>query len=143
MVVIVVLCVANPLTRNLEEVMFTMARKSRFKVEDNGEITIVSFLNKKILDKETITEIGEDLFSLVDQYDRKKILLNFGSVEFMNAAFLNKLVVLNKKVQDKGGGKLVMCSINDDIYEVFEITKLNRLFDIQKDEQTALAEFAK
>ena len=34
-----------------------------------------------------------------------------------------------------------MCNINEDIFEVFEITKLNKLFNIQKDEQTALQVF--
>jgi anti-sigma B factor antagonist len=38
-------------------------------------------------------------------------------------------------------GKLVLCNIDPQIYEVFEITKLNRLFNIQKDEQAALQAF--
>jgi anti-sigma B factor antagonist len=38
-------------------------------------------------------------------------------------------------------GKLILCNIDPQIYEVFEITKLNKLFNIQKDEQTALQSF--
>jgi anti-anti-sigma regulatory factor len=30
--------------------------------------------------------------------------------------------------------RLILCNINFQIYEVFEITKLNRLFNIQKEE---------
>jgi anti-anti-sigma regulatory factor len=35
----------------------------------------------------------------------------------------------------------VLCNIDPQIYEVFEITKLNKLFNIQKEEQAALQAF--
>ena len=115
-------------------------RRRRLEVEDNGEITIVNFIDRKILDEQNIQKIGEDLFSLVDELGRKKILLNFSNVEYLSSAALGKFITLNKKVQ-ASGGKLVMCNITEDIYEVFEITKLNKLFNIQKEEQTALQAF--
>jgi len=53
---------------------------------------------KKILDEQNIQIIGEQLFSLIDELGRKKILLNFGNVEYMSSAALGKLITLNKKV---------------------------------------------
>jgi len=120
--------------------MSAPSRRSRLEVEDNGEIAVVNFIDRKILDEQNIQKIGEDLFSLIDQYDRKKILLNFRNVEYLSSAALGKFITLNKKVQAKNG-KLVMCNINEDIFEVFEITRLDRLFNIQKDEQSALQTF--
>ena len=120
--------------------MSTPPKRRRLEVEDYGEITVVNFIDRKILDEQNIQKIGEDLFSLVDELGRIKVLLNFSNVEYLSSAALGKFISLNKKVQSKGG-KLVMCNINDDIYEVFEITKLNKLFNIQKDEQTALQVF--
>ncbi len=120
--------------------MSTPPRRRRLEVEDSGEITIVNFIDRKILDEQNIQKIGEDLFSLVEELGRKKVLLNFSNVEYLSSAALGKFITLNKKVQAVGG-KLVMCNINDDIFEVFEITKLNKLFNIQKDEQTALQTF--
>ena len=116
-------------------------RRRRLEVEDHDpDITVVNFIDRKILDEQNIQKIGEDLFSLVDELGRKKILLNFSNVEYLSSAALGKFITLNKKV-GASGGKLVMCNINDEIFEVFEITKLNRLFNIQKDEQTALQAF--
>jgi anti-sigma B factor antagonist len=120
--------------------MSTQPRRRRLEVEDNGDVTVVNFIDKKILDEQNIQKIGEDLFSLVDELGRKKVLLNFGNVEYLSSAALGKFITLNKKVQG-AGGKLVMCNINDDIFEVFEITKLNKLFNILKDEQSALQAF--
>ena len=121
--------------------MSSQPRRRRLEVEDyDREITVVNFIDRKILDEQNIQKIGEDLFSLVDELGRKKILLNFSNVEYLSSAALGKFITLNKKV-GASGGKLVMCNINEEIFEVFEITKLNRLFNIQKDEQTALQAF--
>lgn len=38
-------------------------------------------------------------------------------------------------------GKLILCKIDPQIFEVFEITKLDKFFKIMKEEQTALQAF--
>jgi anti-sigma B factor antagonist len=120
--------------------MSTQPKRRRLEVEDYGDIAVVNFVDKKILDDQNIQKIGEDLFSLVDELGRKKLLLNFSNVEYLSSAALGKFITLNKKI-NTAGGRLVLCNINDDIFEVFEITKLNKLFTILKDEQTALQAF--
>lgn len=120
--------------------MATPPRRRRLEVEDIGEVAVVNFTDKKILDEQNIQLIGEQLFSLVDELGRKKILLNFRNVEYLSSAALGKFITLNKKVNG-AAGKLVLCNIDPQIYEVFEITKLNKLFNIIKDEQAALQAF--
>src|SRR5215468_6141366 len=115
-------------------------RRRRLEVEDIGDITVVNFVDKKILDEQNIQIIGEQLFSLVDEQGRRKVLLNFGNVEFLSSAALGKLITLNRKVQAVKG-KLVLCGISQSIREVFEITKLDKLFTIRLDEPAALQEF--
>jgi anti-sigma B factor antagonist len=115
-------------------------RRRRLEVEDIGDITVVNFIDRKILDEQNIQKIGEDLFSLVDELGRRKILLNFGNVEYLSSAALGKFINLNKKVR-AAGGKLVLCNIAQHIYEVFEITRLDKMFNIQKDEQGGLQAF--
>ncbi len=115
-------------------------RRRRLEVEDIGDITVVNFLDKKILDDQNIQMIGEQLMSLVDELGRSKVLLNFGNVEFLSSAALGKLVLLNRKLSEVDG-KLVLCNIDAQIYEVFEITRLNKVFTIAKDEQSGLQAF--
>src|ERR1700676_3398029 len=122
------------------DLMTSQPRRRRLEVEDIGDITVVNFTDRKILDEQNIQLIGEQLFSLVDEAGRKKILLNFGNVEYLSSAALGKLITLNKKLQSVGG-RLILCNIDPQIYEVFEITKLNKLFNIQKEEQAALQAF--
>src|SRR6195256_4586547 len=120
--------------------MSSPPRRRRLEVEDIGDVTVVNFTDRKILDEQNIQIIGEQLFSLVDESGRRKILLNFGNVEYLSSAALGKLITLNKKLQ-AAGGRLILCNIDPQIYEVFEITKLDRFFNIQKDEQGGLQAF--
>lgn len=59
----------------------------------------------------------------MDQLGRKKIVLNFGNVEYLSSAALGILITLNKKLI-ASGGKLLLCNIDPQIYEIFGITKL-------------------
>lgn len=116
-------------------------RRRRLEVEDIGEIAVVHFVDKRILDEANIQMIGEELNLLVDEQARHKLLLNFSNVEFLSSAALGKLITLNRKVGGIQGGKLVLCGISKDILEVFEITRLVNLFTIVPDEQSGLQAF--
>ena len=120
--------------------MSSQSRRRRLEVEDIGDVTVVNFIDKKILDEQNIQIIGEQLFNLVDELNRLKLLLNFSNVEYLSSSALGKFITLNKKVS-KAGGRLILCNIAPQIHEVFEITKLDKLFNIQKEEQAALQAF--
>jgi len=120
--------------------MTQQPRRQRLEVEDVGDVAVVNFIDKKILDEQNIQMIGDDLFRLVDELGRRKILLNFKKVEFLSSAALGKLITLNRKVQAVRG-KLILCSITAEIKEVFQISKLDKLFIIHAEEQAALQAF--
>ena len=105
-----------------------------------GDVAVVRFVDRKILDAANIQELGEELFTLVEDEGRKQLLLNFSNVEFLSSAALNKLIILDKKVKSHGG-KLKLSNLKPEIYEVFVITRLNQLFDIKDDESEAVSAF--
>jgi anti-sigma B factor antagonist len=117
-----------------------MAVNRRLEVAEVGDVTVVRFADRKILDESYIQEMGQELFQLVEEDKRGKILLNFSQVDFLSSAALGKLITLDKKVKAHAG-KLKLSNIRPEIYEVFAITKLNKLFDIRDDEAAALAAF--
>ena len=116
-----------------------MSNRNRIDVADLGEVSVVQFKDRKILDESNIQEMGRELFELVEQ-KRAKILLNFMNVEFLSSAALGKLITLDKKLKS-AKGQLKLSNIRPEIYEVFAITRLNKLFDIHDDEADALATF--
>jgi anti-sigma B factor antagonist len=112
----------------------------RVEVSEIGDVTVVRFVDRKILDPANIQELGDELFGLVEEDNRKSLLLNFSRVEFLSSAALNKLIMLDRKVKAHKG-RLKLCDLRPEIQEVFMITKLNQLFDIREDEAEALAAF--
>lgn len=112
----------------------------RVEVSEIGDVTIVRFVDRKILDTANIQELGDELFSLVEHDHRKRLLLNFAHVEFLSSSALNKLILLDRAV-DKHSGRLALCNLRPEIQEVFVITRLNQVFTIYDEEADALAGF--
>ena len=109
-------------------------------VVTRGGVAVVSFLDFSVLDRAQIDKIGDELVGLVEDQGRKKILINFESVDYLSSTVLGKLIALHKRVA-ANKGKLKLCGIKASIREVFEITKLDKVFDIYEDEDAAMADF--
>lgn len=115
-----------------------MATYRRVVINEIGDVTVVHFRDQKIIEDLRIQELGQELYQLVETENRKKLVLNFASVDFLSSAALGVLIKLDKKVKAKQGA-LKLCCIRPEIYEVFKITNLYRVFDIKPEEADALA----
>lgn len=121
-----------------ESGIFSMSSQSRIDVSKVGDVTVVKFKDKKILDEVGIQELGAELFGLVEQQNRRAIVLNFDGVDFLSSAALGKLITFDRKV--KGAkGRMKLCGIRPEILEVFQVTKLNKVFDIRGEEAEAIS----
>lgn len=108
--------------------MSVPSRPEWIKVEEFGDITVVTFLDSKLLDAPSIP-FREDLFRRMDESGSKKVLLNFAHVEFWSSAVLGLLISLHRKLQALDG-KMLFCNVNEDLLEVFGITNLGQFFFI-------------
>lgn len=112
----------------------------RLEVLTEGDVTVVQFKDHKIRDEVNIQQIGEELYSVAEGIENEKLLLNFENVSIMSSAMLGKLISLNKRLA-KTGTQLKLCSIRHDLQQVFVMTGLTKVFDIQEDQDSALAAF--
>lgn len=103
-------------------------------------VSVVEFADRKILEELSIQEIGEELDRLVESEPGIKLLLNFQNVDHLSSAALGMLITLNKKIKERSG-LLKLSNINRQIFEVFKITRLNRVFDIHESANEALSVF--
>ncbi len=118
----------------------SQASRRHLSTETIDGVTVVSFIDTKIVTEENIQEVGDQLYQLVDVEGKKKLLLNFGNVQYLSSAALGKLINLKKKV-GAVKGDLKLCCIHPDLLEVFRITRLDQVFKIFPDEQGALNTF--
>ncbi|MEI7766807.1 MAG: STAS domain-containing protein [Phycisphaerae bacterium] len=103
--------------------------QTRLKVTRLGNVVQVEFTSRKILDEANITEIGDQLNQIIEREVLPLVVICFASVDHLSSAALGTLITVNHKIKSKNG-KLRLSDINPQIYEVFNITRLNKLFKI-------------
>lgn len=107
------------------------------RITKQNDVAVVRFATSRILDQSNVQQLGDELESLVEDYGLEKIVLNFENVSYMSSAVMGKLVSLLKRVES-AGGKLTLCNIEASIYEIFEIMRFDRMFDIYDTEDEAV-----
>jgi anti-sigma B factor antagonist len=115
--------------------------KQRLQIEQIGDVTLVCFLDRRILDESVIQMISDQLFNLVEQEGRRKLLLNFSNVDYLSSAALGKLINLHRKLEALEG-ELFLANVIPQIREVFKVTKFDRVFTIFADQAAAMAAFS-
>lgn len=81
-----------------------------------------------ILDGTKAGQFREEISDLVKS-NVDIVLIDFQDVTFMDSSGLGALVLALKTVR-AAGGKLFVCSVNEQIKMLFELTSMDRVFDI-------------
>ena len=71
---------------------------------------------------------------------KKKFLIDFSQTGYIDSSGLGVLVSLSKKIREQGG-ELRLANLNDDLQTLFELTKLDTLFQISDTRERALESF--
>ena len=85
-------------------------------------------------------QFTDDLDALLEKLEDKPagVVLNFAAVGFVNSSNIAKLLRLRKHMMAQSR-KLVLCDVNTQVWGVFLVTGLDRIFSFTKDIATALA----
>ncbi|MBY0307192.1 MAG: STAS domain-containing protein [Phycisphaerales bacterium] len=113
---------------------------SRLKVRRDGSIVEVQFRDRNILDEANIQQIGEEIKTIIESEPAPRLLINFTDVDHLSSAALGTLITINNRVRALKG-QLRLSNIDPQIYQVFVITKLNKLFEIHESAEKARASF--
>jgi anti-sigma B factor antagonist len=109
-------------------------------VTQEKDIRVVEFTNNKILDEANIADIGARLQTLIEESEHPRLLLDFTTVDHLSSAALGMLINVNNRIKQRNG-QLRLTNIKSQIFEVFRITKLDRLFRIYPTRAEALVSF--
>lgn len=114
---------------------------SRLRVNVEDGVTRVDFIDRNILDEANIKAIGEELNQIIESASQPKLVISFANVDHLSSAALGQLISVNSKVREHEG-QLRLADISPQIYEVFAITKLNKLFEIHETASDAAGSFS-
>ena len=114
---------------------------SRLRVRKESGVIRAEFVDRNILDEANIQAITDELLALVANEPKPKLLISFANVDHLSSAALGALITIHNKMKGLSG-QLRLADIDPQIYEVFEITKLNKLFQIHETSDEAADSFA-
>ena len=117
-----------------------MSSIRRFNINEINDICVAEFTDHKIAIESDIFDIGNQMYELVDVKGYRKIILNFTNIEYFTAAALGKVIMMDKKMKS-AKGKLRLCCIKPDVYEEFQITRLDKVLDIKDTLEAACLNF--
>lgn len=113
-------------------------QEPRIAIKQTDKATIVTFTNKRMLEEWDIQTLQELIIAVIEQIQRIKLILDFRNVQFISSsAGLGALIRISKQVYEREG-QLRLCNLSPKIYEIFEITRLNKAFEIYPDLESAI-----
>ena len=115
--------------------------EARLRVRKEEGVVHVEFVDRNILDEANIQQIGDEISALIEAEVAPKLVISFSNVDHLSSAALGTLITINNKIRGKQG-QLRLADIDPQIYEVFVITKLNRIFEIHDTVEDAVTSFS-
>jgi anti-sigma B factor antagonist len=108
---------------------FAMTREGETLVVDVGGQLIVG--NRQELKQRVLDEL---------ERGERRFLIDFAQTGYIDSSGLGVLVSLSKKIREQGG-ELRLANLNEDLKTLFELTKLDTLFQIADSRERALESF--
>ncbi len=117
-----------------------MDRNPHIVIQKMWDVTIVSFQDARLLEAPQIDSIARAVYRLVDEMDRKKLILDLSKVQFLASAAIGMFTNLQKK-SDAIQGSFILVGLKRELMKLFEIMKLTKEFRFAATEAEALGMF--
>jgi anti-sigma B factor antagonist len=113
--------------------------KMKASTRQVGPITVLDVSGRITLGDGNVMlrEIVRDL----SEKGQKAIVLNLGEVNYIDSSGVGELVKAHTTIRNQGG-KLKLASLTKRVHDLLEMTRLSAVFDIQKDEASAIESFS-
>ena len=107
------------------------------RMKTRGDITICAIEGE--VDINSSPEIRKSFDKILSK-EMPKIVINLVGVTYVDSSGLATLVEILKRMKSYGG-KMKLTNVSPKIKSLFEITKLDKLFEIMPDEESAISIF--
>jgi anti-sigma B factor antagonist len=113
-------------------------KPQHFTVQQIEKFTVVEFRTASLMDQIELEQIGQSLYRLVDEEDRRIIVLDFERVEYLSSQAIGIVLTMNKKLSALKNSKLILCGVGERLMQLIKITNLDRLLTIKPTQREAL-----
>lgn len=109
-----------------------------FSFVDYEGVKVVEFSRPDVLDASYIERLGDHLKDWINTLERPRIVLDLHNVRHLSSSALGMFIVLKNTV-DARGGKICISNVQDEIKQVFKLTKLHKLLKLHDTTRKACA----
>jgi anti-sigma B factor antagonist len=109
-----------------------------FSIERLEETIVARFYGPRITNVNDIRSAGQALMSVIEEQKPSILVLDLSKVNYLPSAMLGKLAAIRTSVS-KYGGKLRLVNLQEPVEQLFEMTRLNTIFEIYTDLDSALS----
>lgn len=111
--------------------------KVSVEITGEGNVAVVAFKTASISNVEEIANVSRQIKEFIEQKQPPKVIVDFDGVRFFSSAVLGLLLDIRARVKTYDGG-IVISAINPQLYRVFKITHLDRIFEFFPDKNDAI-----
>jgi anti-sigma B factor antagonist len=103
---------------------------SQFNVQQIGDNTVVEFTSPSLMDPIELEQIAQQLYKLIDEQDKRRIILDFEKVQYLSSQAIGILLAMQKKLSALKKSNLILCGVGARLMELLRITRLDKVLTI-------------
>jgi anti-sigma B factor antagonist len=107
------------------------------EITSEGNAAIAAFKTASISNVEEIASVSKQIKGFIEKKQPKEVVVDFKDVKFFSSAVLGLLLDIRAKLKTYDG-EVVISAINPQLYRVFKITHLDRIFKFFPDKENAV-----
>ena len=103
---------------------------------ERGGVLVVCFRVRNVVLPLDVQDAGEELLSVLEGTQHRKIVLDFGALKHISSGFITRIIVFQNRLKAKGG-RVALCGLGPGVAKVFKLLGLEKVMLIAKDEYEA------
>lgn len=116
-----------------------LIKKESLEIAGDDEAAVVSFLVPSLTNEDEIEACFNKLIVFIGRKKPSKLIIDFGQVRFFSSRVLGELLKVKSRLESFGA-RVVISAINPQLYRVFKVTSLDKIFSFYPDKESALKE---
>ena len=109
-----------------------------FTVQNVEKFTVIEFKTASLMDQIILEDIGKELYRLVDEEDRRRIVMDFERVEYISSQMIGVILTMQKKLAGLKNSRFVLCAVGPKLMELLKITRLDRILTLKPSQREAV-----
>ena len=109
-----------------------------FTVQKVEKYSVIEFRTNSLMNPSELESIATDLYRLVDEEDRRYLVLDFENVKYLSSQAIGIVLTLHKKLSQLGKSSFVLCGVGPTLMQLLKITRLDRVLKIKPSQKEAV-----